>query len=267
MAYTVNGLRMPLRDVQMEISACWCDNPAFFTQDGDEHHHLAASSATKDSLWYAVVFPNIPLGLVDTMIDYLPGVMPSECWHYGSREDHVCETACGQRVTHSCVVVLVGCARPYSREEMVSMMDKLVQRTLKAGGLVVRQTATVPQPVVTSCPSHVTEDGDVRFRHLARWVQARVAFVAAAGKGTAVDGMKRGIVGYSAIVALLRAQFGIAAQSLVQEMVLAKQVADEEDGIVAGGFAPTLIGPTGRHETIYVETVEGGRNCPIVISE
>ncbi|KAM4060305.1 hypothetical protein HRG_002110 [Hirsutella rhossiliensis] len=100
----------------------------------------------------------------------------------------------------------------------------------------------------------VLEYGRLRFSVIASWVQARIAFINAAGKGASEHGLKRGVFGYGGILAVLRFQFGSASEPLVTEMALAKQISDEEDGIICGGFAPMLVDSDGTRGTIYVAT-------------
>ncbi len=57
-----------------------------------------------------------------------------------------------------------------------------------------------------------------------------------------MTGLKRGVFGYMGILSVLEFQFGTACRPLMVEICFTKQMRDEEDGLLLGGFAPSLIG-------------------------
>lgn len=260
MEYNVNGVTVSLRHIQRKVSACWCDNPAFLTElDGGARRRSSwhplmvrkgldmSSHGDFGSLWFTVLFPRFPLAGVEYLVQNMDRSLPKDCWFYGSREDHICETPHRQSAVHSCVVVLVGCARLQGLENITGVMKSLVTRALGEGS-VFKVT-----PVVTPCPSHLSGTCDLRFQLVVNWVLARVDFIAEAGRGTAVDGLRRGVFGYSQILRVLRLQFGSASETVVCELALRKEIEDQEDGILPGGFAPCLIGSDRSKEVIYVK--------------
>ncbi|XP_044724214.1 uncharacterized protein HRG_02110 [Hirsutella rhossiliensis] len=242
MAYTVDGESLSLRDVQVEASACWCGNPAFLTGLETGLEGFSPSSPLSfpggnarglvGSLWFTVVFADLDLRRADRVIDDIGLAFPPDSWYYGCREDHLRVLEYGREMVHSCLVILVGCAS-HGVEVIRNGVQKLI-------GLQMAHAATV-----TLAPI---------FSVIASWVQARIAFINAAGKGASEHGLKRGVFGYGGILAVLRFQFGSASEPLVTEMALAKQISDEEDGIICGGFAPMLVDSDGTRGTIYVAT-------------
>ena len=262
MEYIVNGVTVPLRHIQRKVSACWCSNPAFLTELDSRAYgrsSLYPSSARKGelsshgdfgSLWFTVIFPRLPLTGVDYIVQHIDSCLPGDCWFYASREDHVFEAPRRQRAVHSCVVVLLGSARLLGCGYVGRIMEDLLVRALGEGGL------SEVRPVVTACPSHLSSSYDLRFQLLVNWVLARRDFIAEAGRGTAVDGLRRGVFGYSGILRVLALQFGSASETVVCELALRSEIEDQEDGVVLpGGFAPSLLGPDKSRQTIYVNTV------------
>src|SRR5687768_12649352 len=135
----------------------------------------------------------------------------------------------GGEKKHSCVVVLVGCANPCGADDIRRRVEKLMPPG-KESLLDVR-----------ACPPHLSPELGVDFESVARWVQARIEFVQAAGRVQPGEGVQCGVFGFSGILSVLEKQFGSASRDLTAEMILAKQYSDEEDGLLPGGFAPVLI--------------------------
>ena len=241
---------MSLRDVQMEAGVCWCHNPIFLTDLEGVSSSLAAVSSSgcivsQDGfLWYTVLFPKLSLDSVDEVVAELPTFLPRDVWQFGSREDHAVEQDI-HRWVHSCVVVLLACGRPYTGRAIEAVMRKML----------VDVTGRDDQAIVVSpCPAHASSR-DLHFASVCDWVVSRVNFISAAARGTAANGLRRGVFGYMAIYRVLEFQFGTACRPLVVEMQLAKEMQDEEDGILPGGFAPGLLIGDEPSETIYVKVL------------
>lgn len=237
-----------MRETQLREAQCWCDSPDVLMDfevterhDGrviavEEHGALEAETGR---YWYTVVYRNVPVGKRETLIEDMGIYWPPDCWYYGSYEDHAVELLGGHVAVHMCVVVLVAGLRPFR----VDVIRDAAEQGVRFGKTVI----------VTGCPQHVSEGGDLRFGQIARWVQNKIAFIDAVGRvnGDRME-LKRGRFGYEGMLELLGRQFGSVAKELATEMALAKQMADEADGLLSGGFAPTLKENEQSKEVIYV---------------
>lgn len=253
--YRVGDEVASLRDIQLATDSCWCKNPPFLTEL--ERPFCGSPFRANEvgaRLWFTLLFPKVTLYRVERLVPDIGLMCPPDTWYYGCREDHRVDTEYGYPVIHSCVTVLVGCAEPQSLSSIRQGVESIVSKTL------------IPGVDVSSCPPHLTREEGVSFLPVAAWVQARISFIDAAGKGVSGEGLKSGVFGYSGILAVLRFQFGSASNPLVTEMALAKQNSDEEDGIVPGGLAPVQVDQSGAGGTIYVVTPEGTDVDPIEIS-
>lgn len=255
MSYRLDGGRVNLRDVGIMVSACWCDRPEFALDavSGDTESSAMTVASTEcvadggSYLWFVAVVSRYPLSRVKRLTESWESCLPSDVWCYGSREDHEEESARGATrftTVHSCLVLLLGCLRPYSCAEM----DSVVQ-----AGLAAVDPALVPKVAVWHCPAHVDGEHDLCFKAVARWVEERLRFVEAAGAGTAVNGLRRGVFGSAGVLRLLLEQFGSASRVVVLAKVAAKEMRDEERGIRPGGFAPVLMVSGQPGVSVYVE--------------
>lgn len=250
--YSLEGEAVSLRELQLETDACWCSNLSFLTElDGAKPD---TSEEDPARLWFTVVFPRVMLRQADALVRDMPLLFPPGSWQYGCREDHRVYTQNGVPVIHSCLTVLVGCAEPMTLTSMREGIENIVPKMV------------LPGVDVSPCPPHLTREEGVSFLPIAAWVQERIHFIDASGKKPSPDGLQRGVFGDTGILDTLRHQFGSASAPLVTEMALAKQMADEEDGIIPGGFAPTWLPAVGDGSTIYVKTPQGTETNPIELS-
>jgi len=235
----MGGMTASLREVALEVNACWCESthplPGVDESGGDTVSSLDGAAGR---LWFTVVFPLLSTYRAGQLLSTderanvalcLCTALPADTWYYGSREDHISLEPWGGEKKHSCVVVLVGCANPCGADDIRRRVEKLMPPG-KESLLDVR-----------ACPPHLSPELGVDFESVARWVQARIEFVQAAGRVQPGEGVQCGVFGFSGILSVLEKQFGSASRDLTAEMILAKQYSDEEDGLLPGGFAPVLI--------------------------
>lgn len=244
----MDGVAGAKRDVQLQASECWCENPSYWTKaGGDGFETLLVDEHDARGMWCTVVFPRMDLSQAKSLVEDIGLLLPPDTWYYGCREDHECVSVEGVHFIHACVVLLVGFAEP----RKVGHLGQMVRQRLSSwlGGLAWAGGDVA----LSSCPSHLSVDGAPAFWPVVRWVQSRIAFIDAASV-VSPGGLKRGVFGRRGILTVLRKQYGSAWNPLVREMACAKQMSDEEDGVLTGRFAPGLVEPYGQRETIYVDT-------------
>lgn len=69
------------------------------------------------------------------------------------------------------------------------------------------------------------------------------------------QGLKQGVFRYTGILEVLHYQFRPTSDSIALEMSLTRQNADEEEGIILGGFSLVQVKPPWNSKVIYINSV------------
>ncbi|KAH6985112.1 hypothetical protein EDB80DRAFT_733196 [Ilyonectria destructans] len=218
------------------LVACWCNNPDFLVLQGSYATGLGQSPPR---LWCILYLMGLDLAHVNRVTEEIDLVLPCDTWYYGCREDHVHASLGGHDLLHASLLLLVGSRVALPPQEIVTAVCSLLPQHSY-------------QMMAFACPDHLTTKMGVRFHPVAEWVQALVGRIDVARKRACTDGLHRSVFGFDGVLALLRIQFGTAVAWPVQGMLLAKQVTDEEDGLLSGGFALERCCKYLSDDTVYV---------------
>lgn len=250
----------------MAESHCWCQSVSFPRDCGVTVE--SGLEPEESRFWHLVLLCDIDPGQVDPLVADISMYLPPDVWYFGSREDHLVELATIDPVTgeeyerpsvHSCMSVLFASASLLEVRTVVEALGKVI-----LPGSVARIDSL-------SCPSHVTGDGtDLNFKAVHEWVARAIEFVGAIGAVRNPAGLRQGIIGYPGILSVLKFQFGPASDCIAEEMVLAKQCSDEEDGLLVsspGGFDLCRVPVGGEETVIYVRSVKRTRRDGLSIDD
>ncbi|KJZ68929.1 hypothetical protein HIM_11683 [Hirsutella minnesotensis 3608] len=204
-----------LRDALLQTKTCWCRNTSLCTDpEGLANLALTETEDRGERFWFTLVFPELSSYRLGRLMEDVSLALPADAWYYGCREDHVCVSKYGHEKVHYCITILLACGRPRTVGEIREGVGKVFsERVLE----------------VSPCPAHLSIEGCLLFEPVATWVQSRIAFIEAVGKGDQQDAVKCAVFGFGGILWVLSRQFGRLSDSLITEMSLAKYFSDEDD--------------------------------------
>lgn len=215
---------------------CWCWNRDFLAFQGSSATGLQTKAPR---LWCVLYFMGLDLAHVDRVTEGIGPALPIDTWYYGCREDHVHASLGGHQLLHSSLMILVGSRVAVSPQDIVSAVCSL---------LLVNSY----QLMAFACPDHITSKMRVRFEPVLEWVEAHVGRIDSTRKALPMSGLRRNVFGYTGVLALLRIQFGSAVALPLEGVLLGKQISDEEDGLLPGGFALSRSSKDGLEDNVYV---------------
>ncbi|KJZ69012.1 hypothetical protein HIM_11601 [Hirsutella minnesotensis 3608] len=247
---------LELRDALLETKTCWCRNTSLFMEpEGAIDLTSSEADDTGERFWFVVVLPELSSYRVGRVMEDISLGLPVDAWYFGCREDHVSVSKYGHEMVHYCMTILLGCGWPHTVSEIRESAAK-----------VLPERATENLQVIP-CPIRPSRANGTMFESMATWVQSRIAFIQAAGKGDRREAARCAVFGFSGILWVLSKQFGRLSDGLATEMALAKYFSDEEDGLLDIESVPAGGKRGDFNQWTYLETPRGTLPEAIVIDE